>query len=88
MTDIQTIIAERAKTHGLFSDQACLAQSLKEIMRESPTWDKMDSAQREALEMVQHKVARVLAGSPYHVDHWDDIAGYATLVANELRKGE
>jgi hypothetical protein len=32
-----------------------------------------------------HKIGRILAGNPDHKDHWDDIAGYTTLVARELK---
>ena len=34
--------------------------------------------------MIAHKIGRILAGDPNHIDHWLDIAGYATLVAKEL----
>ncbi|WP_257617167.1 hypothetical protein [Campylobacter pinnipediorum] len=34
--------------------------------------------------MIAHKIARILAGNPNYKDHWDDIAGYATLVSKEL----
>jgi hypothetical protein len=44
----------------------------------------LNPSQREALDMIQHKIGRILAGNPNHHDHWHDIAGYATLVANEL----
>jgi hypothetical protein len=33
--------------------------------------------------LIMSKLARALH-SPYNVDHWRDIAGYATLVANWL----
>lgn len=88
MSDVQDIIAERSKTHGSYARQSECAQRLKDTMRGARGWDRLDASKREALDMVQHKIARVLAGDPAHVDHWDDIAGYATLVANELRKGE
>jgi hypothetical protein len=31
-------------------------------------------------------LARIASGNPEHIDHWDDIAGYATLAANYLRE--
>ena len=46
----------------------------------------MDDDQREALEMIAHKIARILNGDPNYADNWIDIAGYATLVANRLEK--
>lgn len=43
--------------------------------------------QCEALDMIQHKIGRILSGNPNEPDHWHDIAGYATLVENILRTG-
>ena len=34
--------------------------------------------------MIVTKIARIVNGSPDKVDHWVDIAGYATLVADRL----
>lgn len=44
--------------------------------------------QCEALDMIQHKIGRILSGNPNEPDHWHDIAGYATLVENILRTGQ
>ena len=63
-----------------------LVQELKEAI--SCHFDthanSLSPQQQEALEMICHKIARIVAGNPNFVDHWRDIAGYATLVANEL----
>jgi hypothetical protein len=48
------------------------------------TEKKLDDDQSEALEMIAHKIARILNGDPNYVDSWLDIAGYATLVAERL----
>jgi hypothetical protein len=42
--------------------------------------------QKEALEMICHKMARILNGNPNEHDHWHDISGYSTLVANLLKE--
>lgn len=83
--NIDEILAERKKTHGNFKDQARVSQRLKstlvsEIKADAP----YTATQREALEMICHKMARIVAGDPDFADHWRDIAGYATLVADEL----
>ena len=44
----------------------------------------MDPDQREAMEMICQKMARIMNGDPNYSDSWHDIAGYATLVANRL----
>ena len=78
------VLAERKSTHGDFCDHARVTQNLKAMMRSSPNWDKLTSIQREALEMIQHKVGRILSGNPSHNDHWDDIAGYAKITSERL----
>jgi hypothetical protein len=41
--------------------------------------------QWEALEMIASKMSRIVNGNPDKIDNWDDIAGYAKLVADQLR---
>ena len=81
---INTLLADRATTHGDFTDHARITQDIKSIMTSSKNWQKLRSTQRESLEMIAHKIGRILAGDPAHKDHWDDIAGYAELVARGL----
>jgi hypothetical protein len=84
MTDINETLAQREQTHGKFEIHASICQSLTGLMRSRHGWEKLADDQREALEMIAHKIARILNGNPDIHDHWHDIAGYATLVANEL----
>ncbi len=84
---VDKILAERQKTHGEFETHAAICQKMKAIARGNGLCN-MDLTQAEGLEMILHKIARILNGNPGHIDHWDDIAGYATLVANHLRKGK
>ena len=86
MSDINTLLAERQKTHGDFVTHAALCQELTDAMRVQSGWLHLSPDQRESLEMIQHKVARVLNGNPNEADHWRDIAGYATLVSRRLEK--
>lgn len=80
MTDINEILVERESTHGNYSTHAAKTQELKAIIREADC--NLTPQQQEALEMIAHKIGRILAGNPSFKDHWVDIAGYATLVAN------
>lgn len=84
MTDINDVLAERKKTHGLFSDHAEITQDTKIYWRDQPGWKRLNKSQQETLDMIAHKVGRILAGDPNVADHWTDIAGYATLVYNQL----
>ena len=82
---LEEILAAREKTHGDFSIHAAITDAIKYHMHNSSKWSYLSPMQREALDMTAHKIGRILAGDPGHKDHWDDIAGYTTLVARELK---
>ena len=84
MSNINETLDGREAQYGAFIGQASLCQSLKYTMHRSDNWKKLEMDQREALEMIQHKVARILNGDPDYADNWHDIAGYATLVERQL----
>jgi len=81
------ILGQRAKTYGTFKDNARVAQGLKRVMAEHAREHEKTFAddQWEALEMIASKISRIVNGDPDSVDQWDDIAGYATLIADRLR---
>ena len=84
MQDIDETLIARGQRYGKFEDQACIAQWFKNFMRDTAGWQRMDYDQREALEMIQTKLSRLLNGDPDYHDTWHDIAGYAKLVADRL----
>ncbi len=88
MSDLATTLAARKAVHGEFRDHAGLAQALKDVARGGCSWEQMEPMQREAVDMILHKIARACAGNPHYVDHWHDIAGYARLVEERLPQGE
>lgn len=78
------LITERGSRYGKFKDGAEIMQSLKDVMRDVDSWNNLTASQKEALDMIQHKIGRILNGDPTYDDSWKDIAGYATLIVNEL----
>lgn len=84
---IEQTLAEREDRYGAFVDHARLAQNLTEVMHGAAKWEDLRAIHREALEMIQHKIARILNGDPDYADNWHDIAGYATLVEQYLSTG-
>lgn len=85
MKDIKELITERAKTHGDFTNTAEVAQRLKSDLGYGPSnWGRLPNIQREALENIQQKVARILTGDPDHRDAWQDIQGYCQLVLDRI----
>ena len=84
---IEATLAERGERYGTFTGHAAITQDLKDVMHDAPKWQALDPDQREALEMVAHKVGRILNGDPNYHDSWHDIVGYAKLVADRLATG-
>lgn len=83
---VSETLDERHKTYGIFEDLSKVAVDIKaavrERLRDEPS--KLAPDQQEALDMIATKIARIVNGDPNKVDHWTDIAGYATLVAERL----
>jgi hypothetical protein len=73
------LLQERAKTHGDYELTAKVAQKIKAMIRNSPSYPDMNERQCESIEMIALKLARVMCGNPHEPDHWKDIAGYALL---------
>lgn len=85
---VDTTLEARGKRYGRFKDHAGISQRLKAVMRQTPAWGHLEADQQEALEMVMHKVARILNGDPDYTDSWHDIAGYVRLVEMRLEDGD
>lgn len=82
---VEKILAERETTHGDFSKTAEISQDFKRVLVKHGE-GKLTNVQAESLGVICHKIARILNGNPNHKDHWDDIAGYATLASKEIDK--
>ena len=78
------LLNERGKTHGDFAEHCTVTWAIKDAISSLGNVDKLSNVQREALDMIAHKIGRIMAGDPNHQDHWDDIAGYARLVSQRL----
>ena len=83
--NVDTMLDERGSRYGTFRDHAHLTQSLKESMQIHPNWDKLDHDMKESLEMIQHKIGRIINGDATYLDSWDDIIGYTKLITDRLR---
>ena len=94
--DTTELLNERGKTHGDYGHHANITQNIKTVMANcwAPwngadrvhCWHKLRNDQKESLDMIAHKIGRILAGDPDFRDHWDDIAGYAKLAADRCSK--
>lgn len=94
--EIGQILNERGKRYGNFHEHAEITQVIKQVILEGKHLSQLSSDrvitrvgimnhdQIECLEMIAHKLGRILNGDPNYEDSWRDIAGYATLVADRL----
>jgi hypothetical protein len=87
-TDVSATLAERGKRYGEFHNHAAISQGLKEVLRQTPGWSRLNPPMKEGLEMILHKIGRILNGDPTYADSWHDIAGYAKLVEDHLSFSE
>jgi hypothetical protein len=82
--DIGATLVERGSRYGDFVQHAYITQAIKAAMTDSPNWETLPCEMKEALEMVAHKLGRILNGDPRYHDSWFDIIGYTKLVADQL----
>ena len=85
-SNVDKTLDARAEMYGKFKDGAALMQAIKrELAAHASRHNKtFADDQWEALEMIVHKIGRIVNGDPDVTDHWVDIAGYATLIAERL----
>jgi DNA-binding Xre family transcriptional regulator len=82
MTTLKEMLAERGSTYGDFAELATVAQDLKNVL----TNDEMNAVQRECMELICTKLARIVTGNPNYADNWLDIAGYAQLAVDDINR--
>ena len=71
-------IPNRDHQHGGMEAVGSLAQSLKIPIHHGTNWHLLTPGEQEALDMIAHKIARILSGAdPHDPEHWTDLAGYS-----------
>jgi len=83
---VDATLDARAVDYGKFIEGAEVMQMLKRVVQNAlSNRDKvLAHDQAESLDMIIHKIGRIINGNPDVMDHWLDIAGYAQLVADRL----
>lgn len=84
---VHSILAQRGARYGNFIDQAEHCLTIKGTIFGLMGIEKVQtlkSDQIEAISNIANKLARITNGDPHYHDSWQDIAGYAQLVADRL----
>jgi hypothetical protein len=71
--------------YGYFASNATTTQLIKQAINLGDTAGKLAFYQRESLEMIAHKISRIVNGDANYMDSWVDIVGYAQLVIDKLQ---
>ncbi len=83
---VDNTLAERGSRYGSFAGHAAVTMSLKNVigMELAKRTKLLPTYQQEALDMICHKIGRIVNGDNNYADSWHDIAGYAKLVDDIL----
>jgi len=81
---LRAVLDDRGRDYGDFTHMSRVAQGLKNVMNSGTS--PLDFAKQEAVDMICTKMARLACGDPNKIDTWVDIAGYAKLIADLLKK--
>lgn len=96
MDIVADITQKRGSVYGRFAHNAFVAQAIKTAMQNIPDpdgtpsplgpWERLPHDVRESLELIALKISRIVTGDPEYLDNWDDIGGYAKIVADRIRE--
>ncbi len=84
MNSIDDVLDSRGTKYGIFANGAKIIQDLKRVIFTAKSRDKFSPDQAEAIELICHKLGRIVNGDHDYSDNWIDIAGYAKLVSDRL----
>lgn len=93
MNVVAEITKKRGSVYGPFLHNAIVAQAIKTALRSIPDpdndglqWGDLPLDVREGLDLIALKMSRIVTGEPEYLDNWDDIGGYAKIVADRIRR--
>lgn len=84
-SSVDLILGERGNRYGTFDSNAKTCQLLKNVLHSQDGWYRLSYVQREAVEMIMHKISRLVNGDSTYLDTVIDIAGYNQLMLKHMR---
>lgn len=86
MTNVNDTLKQRGSRYGAFNENAEVTMRLWDICNEyfASGSGHFTASHRLATFMIVNKLGRMLTGDPNYGDNPHDIAGYATLLEQEL----
>jgi len=77
------IFTMEIKLYGEFEDIARISQKIKDMYC-MYNHDETDPVINEGIDMIIHKLARIINGGSRYIDNYRDIQGYCQLIINHL----
>lgn len=82
---IEKTLQDRENTHGPWVDGCQVSQQIKRVMDRGRADSRPDFV-NEAIDRIAMKLSRIAVGDCLETDHWHDIAGYAKLTEEAIKK--
>lgn len=77
MNETERLTQDREKTHGDYTENAEVYQTIMATLQRYWRGEPATAAQQFGLSMIAGKIARITTGDANFADHWQDIEGYA-----------
>lgn len=87
---VENTLKERSR-YGSFENHSILSQKLKNscnLHRSTIGCLPLPPELQESLDMILHKIARIMNGDCFYDDNWHDIQGYAKLAEDIIKSGK
>lgn len=92
MDKLGQTLDERGSRYGDFNGHALATQEIKGVIRNNLAKNHVflglgateQAVALEALEMIAHKIGRIVNGDPLYADSWVDIEGYSRIARERL----
>jgi len=91
---VAEITKARGSVYGPFLHNAIVGQAIRSALRNLPNpdndrhWEDLPLDVREGLDYIAGKMSRIVTGDPEYLDNWDDIGGFAKIVADRIRRNQ
>ena len=84
---LREVLAARGHRYGPYKDHATVTRRLKDVIYTElgQRGKTLEPHMLETLDMICHKIGRIINGDPFYDDNWVDIAGYAQRTADIVR---
>jgi len=78
-------LLDRRDIYGNYKDISFTSQKMKKVFNDTLSAG-LNEYEKEAIDMILHKISRIAHSKKKYIDNWRDIIGYAQLVINEYEK--